>query len=254
MADTKTVLSSTAQGASVGSAFGPWGAVIGGGVGLLSGLFGGKGGKKKLKGLGAAFEADQIQGFLPPSLRLNQTGGFLQSGVQQIGQLIQRPGSLSPTVSEAILPRLAEESESIATNFRGIGSQQAGAAARGNLPVSIKTALDSALNVAQERAQRGARRGALMDSDQLRRQDLSQTYSVLDAILGFLQSGRGQATQALSAAANLQQNDNATMLAGLGSLLQGVGSFGAGGGGGGGGSTAFGPMGGVNLGGGTVAF
>ena len=123
-----------------------------------------------------------------PFLSKKQTKKFiapgLAGGLQGLGELLQNPGGLSPNISQAIAPRLAMESEAIGANFRGIREEQAGAAARGNLPVSIKNALASALNVSQERAQRDARRGAMTESEALRRQDTSQVLDLLALLLG----------------------------------------------------------------------
>ena len=170
------------------------------------------------------FDSNLIQGFLPPSLRQGQVGGILQGGVQGIGDLIRNPGGLNPNVAQAILPSLSRTSENIATNFRGIGANQAGAAARGNLPVSIKNALSASLDVAQERAQRGARRSALTDSEELRRKDLSQVFQLLNTILQFTQSGRGGAITGIQASEGLNQQNFAANLASIGSILSGVGN------------------------------
>ena len=113
---------------------------------------------------------------------------MLTSGMEGIAELLRNPGGLSPGVADAIRARLAEESQSIAQNYRGIESNMAGRAARTNAPVSIKNSLASALDVAQERAQRGARQTALTESDTLRRQDLSQVYALLDAPPHFTSS------------------------------------------------------------------
>lgn len=176
----------------------------------------------KLRELTAPFGSSKIQKFLPLQLRTGAKGGMLDqllnSGIGGILELLKRPGGLSGKVSEAILPRLAMESETIGQNFRGIRSNQAGAAARGNVPVSIRTALESALDVAQERAQRGARRDALVDSEQLRRQDLSQTFDILNAVLSFISSGRGQAGPAIQASAQAASQNQAANLAFLGTL------------------------------------
>ena len=153
----------------------------------------------------AGFDSPYNQDLLPYALRGMGNQERIFSGVKQIGQMIQNPGQLSPTVSSAINPRLAIESENIAQNFRGLGQNQAGAAARSNLPVSIRTALQSALGVAQERAQRDTRRGALSDSDQLKRQDLEQVYKLLDQMRAFSLGGKGIATQGLTAGAQLEQ-------------------------------------------------
>ena len=167
----------------------------------------------------APYESGDIQKFLPPELRAGAIGPALESGMGGIAELLRNPGGLSPTVSDAIRQRLASESESIAQNFRGIGSNQQGAAARGNQPMSIKGALQSALDVAQERAQRGARREALQDSESLRREDLGQAFKILDAILQFISSGRGQSIPGLATAANQSGNRQAAQLASIASLL-----------------------------------
>lgn len=123
-----------------------------------------------------------------PFLNKQQSKKFIRPGLQgglgALGELLQNPGGLSPNISQAIAPRLAMESEAIGANFRGIQAEQAGAAARGNLPVSIKNALASALNVSQERAQRDARRGAMSESEALRRQDTAQVLDLLALLLG----------------------------------------------------------------------
>ncbi|KKN04139.1 hypothetical protein LCGC14_1100470 [marine sediment metagenome] len=221
----------------------------GGGGSSVANPFGKTRSEKELEQLARAGILDpEIQKFLPPSLQFEQTGGILDAGIQGIGELIRNPGGLSPNVLDAIRQRLAVESESIAGNFRGIRANQAGGAARSNLPVSIKNALASSLDISEERAQRGARRSALSDSDALRRGDLGQTFGILDAILQFISSGRGHAIAGLSAAAGNQQNRQASNLAFIGQLASTA--FGEGGifnrgkgdddGGGGGGQDPFG--------------
>lgn len=189
--------------------------------GLKESIFGGETrSEKELRRTSTApFESFRIQRFLPPSLRLGKTGEILRGGIEGIGDLIRRPGGLSPTVSEAILPRLALESENIAQQFRGVRAEQAGRAARTNLPVSIRNALASALDVAQERAQRGTRREALAESERLRRADVGQTFGILDAILQFLQSGRGGAIRGLGQAAQSEAQRQAGTQALIGSIL-----------------------------------
>ena len=56
-------------------------------MGALSKIFGGKSSAEKaLQRLSNADFTDQtLQKFLPPSLRFDQTGGFLESGIQGIG-------------------------------------------------------------------------------------------------------------------------------------------------------------------------
>lgn len=187
-------------------------------MGLFSGLFGGSGTSDLKRVSRSPFEGSAIQKFLPPALRSGQTDPILGEGIQGIGDLIRNPGGLGANVADAIRPRLAAESENIAQNFRGIGSQQAGSLARTNAPVSIRSALEAALNTAQERAQRGARRDALTESEGLRRQDLGQTFSLLDAILQFMSSGRGQSIQGLGQVAQSSAQRQAATIGALGSV------------------------------------
>jgi len=198
-----------------------------GAVGALDNLFGGgtSSAEKFANNLITSdFTDEALQRFLPPSLKFGNTGDILQSGIQGIGELIQNPGGLGGNVADAIRQRLATESEGISRDFRGIKENQAGAAARSNLPTSIKTALSSALDVAQNRAQRGARREALTDSESLRREDLDRTFSILDALLQFTSTGRSQAVGAATATAGLAENRKASELAFFGNLLSSAGS------------------------------
>ncbi len=81
---------------------------------FFSKLFGESKSSKDLRRLAnAPFESGTLQKFLPPSLRIGETGDILQSGVQGIGELIRNPGGLSPNVLDAIRPFLAQESENI---------------------------------------------------------------------------------------------------------------------------------------------
>ena len=170
----------------------------------------------------APYASSEIQGFLPPALQENFTGPITLQGLMAIAELLRNPGGMRSGVADAIRPRLAQESATIAQNYRGIQSNQAGAAARGNLPVSIKSALQSALDVAQERAQRGARQTALSESESLRREDIGQTYKLLDTLLQFTSSGRGQAIPGLQAAAQMAGNRQAAQQASYGTILSNV--------------------------------
>lgn len=224
--DWGNAFSGGAQGAGAGSMGGPYGAAIGGGIGFLSGGLSGGGGQDSPFG-GDPFGSSKNQGLLPKALRKKTTGPILQDWITQLGALIRNPGGLSPTVSQAILPRLAMESQSIAQNYRNMQGEQAGAAARSNLPVSIKNALASALDIAQERAQRDARFAALAQSDALRRQDIGQGFDLVSAIRDFLATQKGLGIQASGQQYAQGAQDKATNLAFLGSLMQSLGSSGA---------------------------
>lgn len=209
------------QGGSMASegGGGMWGELLKTGVGTL---LGSALNKQQAPGKDlsrAPFESGDLQRYLPAELRAGQTGPMIGAGVQGIGELLRNPGGLAPNVAEAINPRLSAESANIAQNFRNLQSNQAGAAARGNLPVSLKGALSSALDVAQERAQRGARSEAMTQSETLRRSDLEQVFNILNAILQFQQAGRGTATAGIGAGTALQSQQNAATMALLSSLL-----------------------------------
>lgn len=169
----------------------------------------------------AEFGSETIQNFLPPSLRSKNTDAILQAGIQGIGDLIRNPGKLSPTVADAIRPRLAAESEQIARNFRGIKQNQEGAGARGNIPLSIRAALSSALDVEQNRAQRGARREALSDSEGLRRQDLSSTFDLLGTINKFITGRLGTSLPGANALQTNDVNQKGALLGAVGGLFGG---------------------------------
>ena len=131
---------------------------------------------------------------------------------------------MAASIASAIAPRVAMQSEQLGRNFQNIGQQQAGAAARTNAPVSIKNALASALDVAQARGQRDITREAMTDSEQLRRQDLEQTYKVLQMVLDYINSGRGLATQSANINAQMANQNKGAMIGAGGQLLGGLAS------------------------------
>lgn len=176
-------LAGAATGAAAGAAGGPWGMAIGAGLGLLGGIAG-KGKKPKAGFTDDSFYDKDIQRFLPTALRAPQIDPVLNRGFAGIADLIANPGRLSPNVAQSIAPRLAIESSRIANDFSGMRQNQAGQLARGNAPVSIKSALETMLARQEGAAQGDLRRTALMDSEQLRRADMAQVYDILGAIQG----------------------------------------------------------------------
>ena len=199
--------------------------------GITNGIFGGRtGAEKQLSQYATAPYLDmRTQRFLPGALQAGNIDPTLMAGISGIADLIRNPGSLSPTVSSAIAPRLANESQDISQQYRGIGSNQAGALARSNAPMSLKGALQSALDVAQERAQRGARNDALTSSDQLRRADLSQVYNLFNAIQSFTQPNKQLAVQGLGEASQIAQQRQAANEQFWSSVIQSVAGMGGGG-------------------------
>ena len=58
----------------------------------------------------AGFGSPEIQRFLPLALQAQFTEPLLGAGMSGIADLLARPGGLSPSVADAIRPRLATES------------------------------------------------------------------------------------------------------------------------------------------------
>jgi hypothetical protein len=192
--------------------------------GVMGGLFGGKtGAEKDLQALSKAYYGGSLlQRMLPVALRTKTTDPMLAKGMENISNLLNNPGGLSPTVSDAIRPQLAMESQSIGQNFQNLQQQNAGNAARGNAPVSIKNALASALDVGQERSQRETRLNALMQSGKLQRQDAEQVYKLLDIILQFMSSGRGQGIQGMASASQVGQKRQADQMSFVSDMIGGM--------------------------------
>ena len=179
------------------------------------------------KAANAPYESSSIQQYLPPELRMAQTGPILQSGMSGIGNLIRNPGVLSGSVGAGIQPQVGLESQGIAQQFRNQGLEQAGAAGTANLPSGVKALLQAALGMGQEGAQRAARIRGLGATDKTKRADLQQTYKLLDTILQFISSGRGQTIPGIQAAAEQRSEaglrGSAANTAMIGSLLQAMG-------------------------------
>lgn len=193
---------------------------IGGMFGSMFDKYGGGSNYGSVKSLaGAHWDSERIQRYLPEVLRSMNVNPALFAGLRGITGLLERPGSLSPTTADAIRPQLAQESQQIAQNFRNMGANQAGAAARQNLPVSIRAALDQALDVEHARAQRGAQQGALAQSAQLQRQDLENFYRLLEQMANFGVQSRGQGIQGLAASQGADANKQGAAMSTIGSLM-----------------------------------
>lgn len=190
--------------------------------GFLNQLFGGQtGAERDLTSYArAGYNNPRIQAFLPTQLQSQFSGPVLQNWMQNMGQLQANPGGLAPNISQAIAPWLSNESQSIATNFQGLGQNQASALARGNAPVSIKAAMQSALGLQQEQAQRAARNQAMTQSEALRRQDISSALPLLDALQQFTNSGRMGAIGGLGQTAQIAQQRQAANEAFIASIIQ----------------------------------
>ena len=177
-----------------------------------------------------SFYDKDIQRFLPHALRAPQIDPTLNRGFAGIADLIANPGRLAPNVAQSIAPRLAVESSRIANDFSGMRANQAGMLARGNAPVSIKSALETMLQRDEGRAQGELRRSALMDSEQLRRADLAQTYDILSAIQGLVNPRLGVAGPLQGQMMSLSQQNAAANQAALASFAQSLGQVNWGGG------------------------
>lgn len=173
--------------------------------------------------LTSPFESRGIQSLLPYSLQYRNTGDMLNNAIQEIGKLLASPGSTSENLSGNIAERLASDNAVIGQNYSNMAAEQSGAAARGNVPVSIKGALQRALETNERRARGDTMRGAISESEAKRREDLQQAYNVLDMILQFLSSARGQAVQGTNAAEAISSQNSAADMASISALLQAIG-------------------------------
>lgn len=202
------------------------------GLGAISSFGGGKG-QTINPFIDDSLYGKNIQRFLPAALRYDKIDPVLNRGFEQIAGLIDRPGRLASDVSEAIAPRLAVESSRIARDFTGTRQNVMGGLARGNAPVSIRSALDASLAAQESAAQGGARRQALMDTDALRRQDMSQVFSIIDAINSFINPRLGVASGPISQSIASQQQNRAANQAAIAGLIDAIGNinFGSKGGG-----------------------
>ena len=189
---------------------------------------GGHSQEDQLDKLNRSFTDFQTQKFLPRELRTPKRGGlvqpFLQAGIKGIGELIQNPGRLSPNLSGSIAARLAGESEQIGRGTRGQSEQAAGAGARLGLPATFQEAIQRSIEMQGNRDQASARRGALMDSEQLRRQDLAQTFDLYNLILQFINSGKSGQSQAVAGMAGVAGAQQAGNQAGIAGLVQALSS------------------------------
>lgn len=187
----------------------------------LDSLFGGGGGDTGgLRNMATAdWNSPDIQRYLPDVLRNANINPALFGGMAGISNLLRNPGSLSPTVADAVRPQVAQESQQIAQNFRNMGMQQAGTAARSGMPVSLQGALNSALDIAHARAQRGAQQGALGQSAQLQRSDLDNFFKLLDMMHTYGSTGRGQAIQAYGGASGDDAKKQAAKMAMMAAMI-----------------------------------
>ena len=184
---------------------------------------GGHSGEEQLDKLNRSFSDWQTQKYLPRELKESNRGGmvqpFLRSGLQGIGQLIQNPGALSPNISGSIAARLAMESEQIGRGTRGQMEEAAGGAARRNLPSTFAEALQRSIATSGNQQQADARRRAIMDSEQLRRSDLAQTFDLYNLILQFISSGKTGMAQGVAGMAGIAGQQNAANQAGIAGLV-----------------------------------
>ena len=199
-----------------------------------------------VKLLSSPFESFQIQKLLPPSLRSAfptegrrrsrssiESGDitpFLNAGIQGIGQRAARPGLLSPQIAQALQAQFALASQGLAGTSRATAAKLANRLGATGAGSGAKATAGAAGLVGQERAQRGLRGKGLLQTGQLQRADQQQTFNLLDTILQFISSGRGQNIQGLRGAGQLaigQQaftnQQRAANIASLGSALSSIG-------------------------------
>ena len=178
--------------------------------------------KDLLKYSTSPYESKTMQEMLPPALGMANINPMMTAGMQRISAMLQTPGKLSGGVSGAVLPGQAMQSDALARTFQQAMANRAGALGNANLPSNIKAALMSALGGGQEAGQRGVRGEAYGASENLQRQDVQNTYKMLDAILQYISSARGQAIQGLGGAAQIDQANSAARTAQYGAMIQGL--------------------------------
>jgi len=157
---------------------------------------------------------------------------FINSGVRQLGLLSAFPGVLNPQVAPALKAGTAMQSTQAAQNDTAQAQRVMNRLASTGGSQGANPLATAAMNLSADASQRGVRGAALSQTDQLKRSDTQQTYNLLDAVLKFISSGRGQSVAGLQGAAQLaqsqkaiQQQYQASQLAMLGS---GLSSFGGG--------------------------
>ena len=172
----------------------------------------------------SSFGTLDVQRYLPRFLQTSagnlgqyQThlGNELMAGMRNLGALFRTPGSISPTLSAAISPMLAMETERIGRTTAGQISEAAGAAGRSGLGSSgMAMALQRAIERAGARDISTAKRGAIAQSEQLRRQDLDQMLNLINMITNASFQGRnitlGHAAQQIEKQGQKQQQQAAT--------------------------------------------
>lgn len=123
-------------------------------------------------------------------------GKSLVAGVANLGELFRNPGGISPTISQAIAPYLANQSQDIARSYAGMGQNAAGAMGRAGLGSSpFAAALEASISNAANRAQGQARNEAMGKSEQLRRQDMDQLLNTYKLMADMIQGYRGSLLQ-----------------------------------------------------------
>lgn len=147
-----------------------------------------------------------------------ELGTGLTSGASNLAELFQNPGGLSSNVSRAIAPRLAMEATQIAANQRNQMSEAKGRAARSGIGGGkFAQALESAIQNAGARNMATARQGAMLQSEQMRRQDLDSMLQYVQMLINGTLQGRniqlGKSAQALDAQKAKSQEKSAELAA-----------------------------------------
>ena len=184
----------------------------------------------------ANFRSKGIQGFLPEWLQMYTGQGKnkmqspfskgLQGGTANLAELFSNPGGLGGNLAGAIAPRVAMESEMINRNTQGQASEAAGATARSGSGGGFAQALQASIQQAGARQKADSLRTGMMDSAQLRRQDLSSLLDTYKMLMEFTNSGR----QALAGQQDLRLQQQAGSRAGvfgtanmIGNAVSGIG-------------------------------
>lgn len=183
-----------------------------------------------------AFEARSTQKFLPDFLRTatgkrgerpTEFGRSLSQSLGLLSQLFTNPGGINPELSQAIAPLLALQSQSIARQSEAELASAQGSLARAGLGSSgIKGALEAAIQRAGNRDIASTRMQAILQSEQLRRDDLARAEEMMRFLADFgLQAKNvkaGKKAQAASRDASREQasaQKTAATVATIGSIV-----------------------------------
>ena len=110
-------------------------------------------------------------------------GQGMNAGIENLANFWRNPGGISPGISAAISPLLANETDRIQRTGANQVSQATGSLARSGVGGGMAAALETAISRANSRDIATARRGAIAQSEQLRRQDMDSLQRMAEFLV-----------------------------------------------------------------------